>query len=185
MTRADFVLLSGTANPALASATAEALGVRLAECSMERFLDGELSVRVEDPVEGVRVFIVQPTCPPVNENLMEVLALTDACWRAGAERVTAVVPPQTEGFFRIPVDNLTAVSLLCDKMRANILRETVVVAPDARSRRERFATRRSRWRPFPRSSPRRSGDPHTLRPDLLTTPNDAGVVPAPARAERV
>jgi ribose-phosphate pyrophosphokinase len=40
---------------------------------MERFLDGELSVRVEDPVEGVRVFIVQPTCPPVNENLMESL----------------------------------------------------------------------------------------------------------------
>ena len=89
---ADYTLFAGTANPRLAAAIAAELGVRLAACAVERFPDGETAVRLDEPVRGRDVFIVQPTAPPVNDHLVELLAFADACRRSAAGRITAVVP---------------------------------------------------------------------------------------------
>ncbi|HXG94064.1 MAG TPA: ribose-phosphate pyrophosphokinase [Blastocatellia bacterium] len=88
----DFVIFSGTANHKLATSVAEHLGARLGLCAVDRFPDGELTVRLDEPVRRKEVFIVQPTSPPVNENLMELLAFADACRRAAAAHVTAIIP---------------------------------------------------------------------------------------------
>ena len=84
-------VVAGTANEALALAVAGHLGAAPAACEVERFPDGELRP-VVDNVRGEDVYVVQPTGPPVNEHLVELLLLLDACRRAGASRVTAVVP---------------------------------------------------------------------------------------------
>jgi len=168
----EFVIFAGTANPDLARAVARELGVRLGACAVERFPDGEVSVRLEESVRGREVFVVQPTSPPVNEHLVELLAFADACRRASAARTTAVVPyfgyaradkrhgrrepitasvvadlfeavgiahvltvdvhaPQIEGFFRIPMDSLTAVPALCEALGGRLHGGAVVVSPDA------------------------------------------------------
>lgn len=85
-------LLAGPGNPALADEIAAALGVPLAEMSLFRFADGEVGVRIEESVRGEDVFVVQPTAPPVNERLMELLVIIDALRRASAARITAVLP---------------------------------------------------------------------------------------------
>lgn len=86
------ILLSGSANPTLARNVAGWLGSNLAACVRERFPDGELHVEVRETVRGQRVYVMQPTSPPVEEHLFEMLLLADACRRAGAARLTAVVP---------------------------------------------------------------------------------------------
>ncbi len=88
----DFILFAGTANPALAGAIAGELGVQLGACSVERFPDGELSVRLDESVRRREVFFMQPTAPPVNDHLVELLAFADACRRSAATRITAVLP---------------------------------------------------------------------------------------------
>lgn len=164
-------LLAGSANRPLAEAVARDLGVAPAGSTVERFPDGELSVRIDESVRGREVFVVQPTAPPVNDHLVELLAFADACRRAAAARIVAVVPyfgyaradrrrgrrvpvaarmaadlmeaagvdhvvtldvhtPQVEGFFRIPVDNLSAIPLLCDAVRGRVAPDAVVVSPD-------------------------------------------------------
>ena len=85
-------MFSATANAPLAEAVAGCLGVRLGDRLLEHFPDGETQVRIREDVRGDDVYIVQPTGPPVGEHLLELLLLADACRRAGAERVTAVVP---------------------------------------------------------------------------------------------
>jgi ribose-phosphate pyrophosphokinase len=85
-------LLTGTANPALAGAVAAALGVTLGQCEVLCFPDGELQVDVREPVRGRDVYLIQPTAPPVERHLLELLLLGDACHRAGAARVSAVLP---------------------------------------------------------------------------------------------
>ena len=85
-------ILSGNATPALAAAIAKTLGVRMGKAQVERFSDGEISVEVLNNIRGRDVFIVQSTCPPVNDNLMELILLADACRRASAQRITAVMP---------------------------------------------------------------------------------------------
>jgi ribose-phosphate pyrophosphokinase len=90
--RDPFVLLSGTANRPLARAIANRLGARMAACDITRFADGEVSIELGEPVRGHEVFIVQPTSPPVDPHLVELLALADACRRAAADRVTAIIP---------------------------------------------------------------------------------------------
>jgi ribose-phosphate pyrophosphokinase len=168
----DFTIFAGTANPPLAESIARELGVRLGACSVRRFPDGELSVRLLEPIRRKEVFIVQPTSPPVNEHLVELLAFTDACRRASAARVTAIVPyfgyartdkrhnrrepitasmvadlfqavginqvvtvdlhaSQIEGFFRVPVDSLTAVPTLCCALKGRLRHKVVVVSPDS------------------------------------------------------
>jgi ribose-phosphate pyrophosphokinase len=85
-------LFSGGGNPALAQEIAAVLDVPLADLSIFRFADGEIGVRIDESVRGEDVFVVQPTSPPVNENLVELLVITDALRRASAERITAVIP---------------------------------------------------------------------------------------------
>ncbi len=85
-------LLSGTANLPLARSVADAIGVSLARCEVGRFPDGEISVRLDEDVRGNDVFVVQPTCRPVNDNLLELLLLIDTLRRASAGRITAVMP---------------------------------------------------------------------------------------------
>ena len=85
-------ILAGNATPALAEAIAKVLGVRIGRAQVQRFSDGEISVEVLDNIRGRDVFIVQSTCPPVNDNLMELILLADACKRASAQRITAVIP---------------------------------------------------------------------------------------------
>lgn len=165
------LLFSGPANPPLAVAVAEALGRTCARAEFRRFPDGEVSVRLDVPVRGRHVAIVQPTCPPVNDRLLELLAFADACRRESAARVTAVIPyfgyarsdrrqglrtpvmgrlvadlleasgvghvitvdvhaPQVDGFFRLPVDHLSAITPLGEALRARVSEGAVVVAPD-------------------------------------------------------
>ena len=167
----SYAVFAGTANRPLAEAVARDLGVELGASSVERFPDGEVSVHLEESVRSREVFVVQPTSPPVNDNLVELMAFADACRRAAAVRLTAVIPyfgyaradkrkgrrdpvsarmvadvlqaagvhhvvtldvhtPQIEGFFSIPVDNLTAMPTLCDELRERLPPDAVVVSPD-------------------------------------------------------
>ncbi len=167
----DLILFAGTANSALAAAVAAELGVRLGRCATTRFPDGETAVHINESVRGREVFLVQPTAPPVNDHLVELLAFADACRRSAAARITAVVPyfgyaradkrhgrreaitaslvaqlmqaagvdhivtldlhaEQIEGFFHIPVDNLTAVPTLSQVLRGRLPEKLVVVSPD-------------------------------------------------------
>lgn len=86
------VLLAGTAHPALATAISQALDLPLAARRIARFPDGEVAIELDDPVRRKDVYLVQPTAPPVNEHLIDLLALVDACRRAAAARITAIVP---------------------------------------------------------------------------------------------
>jgi ribose-phosphate pyrophosphokinase len=85
-------LFGGGSNRALANEISAALDVALAELTIFRFSDGEIGVRIDESVRGEDVFVIQPTCPPVNENLMELLVIVDALRRASADRITAVIP---------------------------------------------------------------------------------------------
>ena len=85
-------LISGTANLPLAREIASRAKLRLAETTVKRFSDGEIFAQIEENVRGSDVFVIQPTCPPVNDNLMELLILIDALKRASVSSITAVVP---------------------------------------------------------------------------------------------
>ena len=85
-------IFTGSANPALGEAIARALGVPLGRAHLSRFSDGEIWFQIQDNVRGADVFVVQPTGPPVNENLMELLVMLDALKRSSASRITAVLP---------------------------------------------------------------------------------------------
>ncbi|HLB50537.1 MAG TPA: ribose-phosphate pyrophosphokinase [Anaerolineales bacterium] len=164
-------LFSGTAHVELAKEICAFLCVPLGAADVKRFSDGEINVEIRENVRGVDVFIVQPTSPPVNDNLMELLILMDAFKRASARRVTAVIPyygyarqdrkvfprapisaklvadlltaagvsriltvdlhaGQIQGFFNIPVDELTALSLLGNYFQAKQILNLTVVATD-------------------------------------------------------
>jgi len=86
------ILFSGNANRALSEEIADYLGVPLGEAEVSRFADGEILVQIFENVRGADVFVIQPTCRPVNENLMELLVIIDALKRASAWRITAVMP---------------------------------------------------------------------------------------------
>jgi len=167
----NFILFAGTANPGLAAAVSEELNIPLGKSMVECFPDGEVNVQLLESVRHKSVFILQSTAPPVNDHLVELLAFADACRRAAADRITAIIPyfgyaradkrqgrrkpitasmvaevlqvvginhivtldlhtPQIEGFFRIPVDSLTAVPILCDAVRHHLPSNFVVVSPD-------------------------------------------------------
>ena len=86
------MLFTGNANPELASQVALQLGVLMGKADCDKFSDGEIAVEIHENVRGKDVFIIQSTCNPTNDNLMELLVLTDALRRASAQRITAVVP---------------------------------------------------------------------------------------------
>ncbi|HYR24788.1 MAG TPA: ribose-phosphate pyrophosphokinase [Aquabacterium sp.] len=88
----DTVLFTGNANPALAQEIASSLGITLGKASVGRFSDGETTVEIQQNVRGREVFVVQSTCAPTNDNLMELLIMVDALKRASAQRITAVIP---------------------------------------------------------------------------------------------
>ncbi|MGA2629083.1 MAG: ribose-phosphate pyrophosphokinase [Terriglobia bacterium] len=85
-------VFSGNAHPALAKEICEHLGVPLGQAQIGRFPDGEVRLQIMENVRGADVFLIQPTCSPVNDTLMELLILIDASRRASADRITAVVP---------------------------------------------------------------------------------------------
>ncbi|WP_298289834.1 ribose-phosphate pyrophosphokinase, partial [Thiomonas sp.] len=89
---ADFILFTGNANPALAQEVAEQLGIGLGQAYIGRFSDGEVTVEIQQNVRAREVFVIQSTCAPTNDNLMELLIMVDALKRASAERITAVIP---------------------------------------------------------------------------------------------
>jgi ribose-phosphate pyrophosphokinase len=168
----DFIVFSGTANRKLSESIAQLLEIDLGAATIDRFPDGELNLHLDTPVRGRDIFLVQSTCAPVDEHLVEVLAFADACRRSGASRVTLIAPylgyarsdkrqgrrtpliasmvaellqtigvdrvvtvdlhaAQIEGFFRIPVDSLTAVPALCHAFEQSRSEGVVIVSPDA------------------------------------------------------
>jgi len=88
----ELKIFSGRAHPGLAQEIADSLEVSLGKAELYNFSDGEIFCQIDENVRGRDVFVIQPTCPPVNENLMELLIMMDALKRASAFRVTAVVP---------------------------------------------------------------------------------------------
>lgn len=88
----ELKLFSGNANRPLAEEIAQHLHMRLGDADVSRFSDGEVYVQINENVRGQDVFVVQPTCPPVNDHLMELLVMMDALKRASARRITAVLP---------------------------------------------------------------------------------------------
>lgn len=88
----EIKILTGTANPALAHAIAGHLGLEISHTHLTRFSDGEIYVQIQESVRGMDVFVVQPTCPPTSENMLELLIMLDALKRASAKRITAVIP---------------------------------------------------------------------------------------------
>ena len=86
------LVFSGNANPALAKEICDYLDIELGKALVDKFSEGEIRVKIDEDVRGKDVFIIQPTCPPVNENFMELLIMIDALRRASAKRITAVLP---------------------------------------------------------------------------------------------
>jgi len=85
-------VFTGNANPELASAVARSMNLKLGSIMVTRFSEGEVRVKINEDVRAYDIFLVQPTCPPVNENLVELLVMLDAFKRASARRITAVLP---------------------------------------------------------------------------------------------
>jgi ribose-phosphate pyrophosphokinase len=166
------MLFSGRGNPVLSQRIADKLGIQLGRVTTKTFADGEIYVKYDDSVRGADLFIVQPTCRPVNENLMELLIMIQAAKLASAHRVIAVIPwfgysrqdkksqprepitgrlvadlleaagadrvltmdlhaGQLQGFFKVPVDHMTAIPMLSDYFKYKQLEDVVVVSPDA------------------------------------------------------
>ena len=90
--RPGLVLFSGNGNRSLSEAISKKLSLKLGDSKVERFSDGEISVKIEENVRGMDVFLIQPTCPPAHENLMELVIMVDALKRSSASRITAVIP---------------------------------------------------------------------------------------------
>ena len=88
----DFLVFTGNANPALAAEIASHLGISLGAADVGRFSDGEVTVEIKQNVRARDVFVVQSTCAPTNDNLMELLIMVDALKRSSAERISAVIP---------------------------------------------------------------------------------------------
>ena len=92
MKKNDLLVFSGNANLELAKTICNYLNITLGDAEVNKFNDGEIRIKINQDARGKDIFIVQPTCPPVNENMMELLILIDAIRRASARRITAVVP---------------------------------------------------------------------------------------------
>ncbi len=88
----ELKIFSGRANPTLSRRICQFLNLSLGKISLSDFPDGEIACKIEEDVRGRDVFLIQPTCPPVNKNLMELLVMIDSCKRASAQRITAVLP---------------------------------------------------------------------------------------------
>ncbi len=164
-------VFSGRSNPALAQQICDYLGLPLGRVLLEDFPDGEISLKLFEDVRGRDTFVVQSTCPPVNDNLIELLIFIDCLKRASAQRITAVIPyfgyarqdrkdegrvpitaklvanvltkagadrvltlelhaAQIQGFFDIPVDNLSAEPVIASYFASLDLKPLAFVSPD-------------------------------------------------------
>ncbi len=85
-------LISGTSNPSLAGEIADYIGITNVPLVSKRFADGELYIQIQESIRGCDVFLIQPTCAPVNDSLLELMIMVDACKRASARQITAVIP---------------------------------------------------------------------------------------------
>jgi ribose-phosphate pyrophosphokinase len=92
MTGADMKIFSGSAHPELTRGIAEVLGIPIGQAKLRRFPDTEVSFQIEENIRGTDVFVVQPTSPPVDQHIMELLVMIDAFRRSSAARITAVIP---------------------------------------------------------------------------------------------
>ena len=167
----ELKVFTGNAHSSLAKAVTEHMGIPLGECEVFQFSNGNTFVRILENVRSRDTFVIQPTCAPVNNNVMELLIMIDALKRASAGRITAVVPyygysrtdkkdqprvpitarlvadlltvaganriltvdlhaAQIQGFFNIPVDELTALNILGGYFKEKNLKDPVVVATD-------------------------------------------------------
>jgi ribose-phosphate pyrophosphokinase len=167
----DLRIFTGRSNPALAEKVSEYLGQPLGRVQLDNFPDGEIQLKLMEDVRGRDTFVVQSTCPPVNDNLMELLIFIDCLRRASAERITAVIPyfgyarqdrkdegrvpitaklaanivtkagadrvltidlhaAQIQGFFDVPVDNLSAQPVLSAYFETLALEPLTLVSPD-------------------------------------------------------
>ena len=88
----DLKLFSGSAHPALSKEIADFLGIPLGQARLRRFPDSEVSFQIDENIRGADVFIVQPTCNPVDPHLMELMVMIDAFRRSSAARITTVIP---------------------------------------------------------------------------------------------
>ena len=88
----ELKIFTGNSNPELAKEICDTLGVPLGKATVGRFSDGEIQMRILENVRGADTFIVQPTCPPVNDSMMELLIMVDALARSSARRITLVIP---------------------------------------------------------------------------------------------
>ncbi|MBI1845467.1 MAG: ribose-phosphate pyrophosphokinase [Candidatus Rokubacteria bacterium] len=119
----DLKLFTGNANRPLAEEIARNLHMPLGDAEVTRFSDGEVFVRINESVRGMDVFVIQPTCPPVNDNLMELLIMLDALKRASARRITAVLPYYGYGRQDRKVESRTPISA---KLVADLLEKAGV-----------------------------------------------------------
>ncbi|MBI2550232.1 ribose-phosphate pyrophosphokinase [Candidatus Woesearchaeota archaeon] len=165
-------LIAGTSVHELAASISKHVGIPLVKADIGKFPNGESRVEILESVRGADVFVIQSTCPPVNDNVMELLLIMDALRRASARSINLMVPyfgyskqdkkktgrepisakvmadmmenagaarivtidlhaQQIEGFFDIPVDNLSAIYLFAEHFRSKKIGNTVVVTPDA------------------------------------------------------
>ena len=122
-------LFCGSANPPLAQAVADQMGLHLGRSTLHKFPDGEIHIQLEESVRGSDVYIVQPTSPPVAEHLLELLLLADACRRSGARRLTGVVPyfGYARADRRAQGREAIGARLICDLLRAGSLERIVSV----------------------------------------------------------
>jgi len=88
----NLMVFTGNANPELAAGVAKKLGIRLGKADVSKFSDGEVMVEINENVRGKDVFVLQSTCVPTNDNLMEIMLMVDALKRASAGRITAAIP---------------------------------------------------------------------------------------------
>jgi ribose-phosphate pyrophosphokinase len=121
-------VFSGSATPALAAEIARYLNLPLGKCTVGRFSDGEIQVEIDENVRGRDVFIVQSTCPPSNDHLMELLIMADAARRASADRVTAVIPylgyarqDRRSRSARVPITAKLVADMICGASVSRVL----------------------------------------------------------------
>jgi ribose-phosphate pyrophosphokinase len=153
-----FKLFSGSANPEFATKVAQYLSMKVSSATLNKFSDGEISVQITESVRGLDVFIIQPTCAPTNDNLMELLIMVDALKRSSAKSISAVIPyygyarqdrkaaprvpgidrvvtidlhaAQIQGFFNIPADNLFGSILFVNYIKTKKLKNPIIASPD-------------------------------------------------------
>ena len=140
------MVFTGNANPDLARRVVRQLHIPLGDISVGKFSDGEITAEINENVRGKDVFIIQPTCAPTNDNLMELVVMADAFRRSSATRITAVIPyfgyarqdrrprsarvDQIQGFFDIPVDNIYGSPVLVDDIEDQRFENLMIVSPD-------------------------------------------------------